>query len=123
MARATALHPTKITEVRTIVGAIAAESATLSDANYPVANAINCARFDTIWVNVEIAAGTNPTATLEVLIRDEDAADGARWKRMLVGAPPGVTLAAAASQKTTALTGAAFYEVRVEGRSLVQLRI
>jgi len=101
---------------------IAAESSTLTDANFPVAQALDCAGFDTIWVGVEITAGTNPTMTIEVLVRDDDAADGARWKKLLVGSPDGVTAAAAASQKTSALDGTSFAECKVYGRK-VMLRI
>lgn len=122
MARPSGLSPSKLAAVRTKAGVIATDSATLTDANIDPAAALDCAGFQTIWVGVEIAGGTAPTATLEVLVRDEDAADGARWKKLLVGSPDGVTAAAAASAKTPALDGTALYEVRVDGRK-VFLRI
>lgn len=118
MGRATCLSASQLTDVRSINGVIAADSATLTDANIPPGGAFDCRGFQTIWVGVEIVAGTAPTATLEILVRDADAADGLRWKKLLVGAPDGVTPAAAASQKTPALDGTALYEVRVEGRNV-----
>ena len=60
--------------LRAIPGVIAADSATLTDANFPVAAAISCDGLDTIFLGVEITAGTAPTATLELLFRDADAA-------------------------------------------------
>lgn len=109
---------------REISGVIAADSATLTDVNIPPAQGLNCAGFDTILVGVEITAGTNPTATIEALFRDEEAADGSRWKRILLGAPDGVTaIAAPAAETTGALTGASFVELRVFGHPLVFLRV
>lgn len=118
MARPAGLSPLNLAAVRTKAGAIAADSSTLSDANIPPAEALDCSGFQTLWVGVEIAGGTAPTATLEVLVRDDEAADGARWKKLLVGSPDGVTAASAASAKTPALDGTALYEVRVEGRKV-----
>lgn len=122
MTRPAALDQLRVAVPRSASTLIAAESSTLTDANFPVAQALDCAGFDTIWLGVEITAGTAPTMTLEVLVRDDDAADGARWKKLLVGSADGVTAAAAASQKTSALDGASFVEVRVYGRK-VMLRI
>ena len=68
-------------------GGVSADSATLTDANFPAtADATNggAIAFDgveSIIVAVVLTAGTAPTATLELLWRDEDAADGSRWKR------------------------------------------
>lgn len=123
MTRPTTLSSTSVTQVRSISGVIAADSTTLTDANIVPTQALDCRGYETIWVGVEIAGGSSPTATLEVLVRDEDAADGARWKRLLVGAPDGVNLTAAASQKTSALDGTSLYEVRVAGRDKVFLRV
>lgn len=122
MARPSGLSSLKLAAVRTKTGAIAADSSTLNDTNIDPTVALDCAAFQTIWVGVEIAGGSAPTATIEVLVRDEDAADGSRWKKLLVGSPDGVTAAAAASAKTPALDGTALYEVRVDGRK-VFLRI
>lgn len=121
MARPTSLSATQLAVARSAV--TAADSTTLSDANIPLASAIDCSGFQTLWVGVEFVGGTNPTATLEVLVRDGDAADGARWKMLLVGSADGVTAAAAASARTAALDGTALQEVRVEGRSKVFLRV
>lgn len=123
MARNTGLHETVGIARSTTGGVIAADSATLTDANIPPAQGISCSAFDTILVGVEIDAGTNPTATIEALVRDEEAADGSRWKRLLLGAPDGVTLSALANETTGALTGTSFAELRVYGRQLVFLRI
>jgi hypothetical protein len=123
MARPGGLSATQLSAVRTVAGVIAADSSTLTDANIPPASALDCRGFKTVWLGVEIAGGVSPTATLEVLVRDADAADGSRWKKLLVGSAPGVTLAAAASQKTSALDGTSLVEVRVDGRSAVFFRI
>lgn len=114
-----------ICEARTIGGIIAAESASLIDANYPVANAIQCRGFETLLVGVEIVAGASPTATIEAIFRDADAADGQRWKRLLLGAPDGITaIAAFASEDTGALaTGASLVPIRVYGHPMVYLRV
>jgi hypothetical protein len=61
--------------------------------------------------------------TVEALFRDGEAPDGARWKRLLLGAPPGVTLAALANETTGSLTGGSFVELRVFGAKQVFLRI
>lgn len=122
MARPTGLSASQLCTARSATAAIAAESTTLTDANFPLAQALDCQGFQTIWVGVEITAGTNPTMAIEVLVRDDDAADGARWKRLLVGSPDGVTAASAASAKTPALDGTSLFEVRVEGRK-VMLRV
>lgn len=118
MPRPGGLHPLQLAAVRTKAGTIAVDSATLTDVNLPPAEGFDCRGYQTIWVGVEIAGGSSPTATVEVLVRDEDAPDGARWKRLLVGSPDGVTLGAAASAKTPALDGTALYELRVEGRTV-----
>lgn len=123
MTRPATLSLSSVTAVRTISGVIAADNPTLTDANIPPAQALDCSGYETIWVGVEISGGTSPAAAIEVLVRDADAVDGSRWKKLLVGSPDGVTLGSAASQKTPALDGTAFYEVRVAGRSNVFLRV
>lgn len=120
--RPNGLSAAQFAEIRSISGVIAADNSTLTDANIPLAQAINCAGFDTIIVGPEIAAGTNPTATYEALFRDTDAADGSRWKRILLGAAPGVTLGALASETTGALANGQMAELRVFGHSAVFVR-
>lgn len=110
MPRPTALHASQLAEVRSVSGEIAADNASLVDANYPVAAAFDARGFESVWVGVEIAGGSSPTATLEMLARDPDAADGSRWKSVGTG-------------DTGALTGAALVEVRTEGRPLIFPRI
>jgi len=121
MARPGGLSTTQVANVREIAGVIAADSATLSDANFPPASALDCRGFDSIFVGVEIDGGSSPTCTIEPLFRDGDAADQARWTRLLVGSPPGVTAAAAAIQSTGALAALTMVEIFVFGR-LVYLR-
>jgi hypothetical protein len=123
VARKTALVTGEVATLRSASAALAADSATLTDANFPVAGAIDCSGFDSILVGVEITAGTNPTETIVALFRDAEAADGARWKRLLLGAAPGVTATALANETTGALTGTSFAELRVFGAKQVFLRI
>lgn len=122
-----ALDSYRMTEVRTIAGAIAADSATLSDANFPVASALDCRGCDTIWVSVEITGGAGPTCTIEALFRDEGAADGSRWQRIQTGVLNGITPTASATnqvadQVTSALTNLQQCEIRVDGWKQVYLR-
>jgi hypothetical protein len=109
---------------RSVTGAIAAESATLSDANYDPAAGLDCFGYDTIFVGVEITAGTSPTITIEPLFRDSsDATDGARWFRIKCGVTEGVTPASAANLTTGALaSNADFTELKVFGCRNVFLR-
>jgi len=121
MARPGGFKSDQLAAVRT--GVTAADSGTLTDANIDPNAAIDCRGFDTIWVGVEFVAGTGPTATFEVLVRDADAADGKRWKRLFIGSPNGVTtIAAAAGLTTGALDGTALFELRVDGRKSVFIR-
>lgn len=107
-------------------GVIAADSTTLSDANFPPANGIDCSGLDTIFVGVEIDGGTNPTLTVEALFYDASAADGSRWRRILLGAAPGVTLGSLANETSGALAfttnALQFVELRVFGHSKVFFR-
>ena len=125
MARPLALSNLAPCELRSIAGVIAADSATLTDANFPVASGVCCAGFDTILVGVEITAGTSPTATIEALFRDNDAPDGSRWKRLLLGARDGITaVGTPAAEDTGALAqNSDFVELRVYGAQLVFLRV
>lgn len=126
MARKVGLRPVFEPGVaREATALLAADSATLSDANFPVAAAISCQGFDTIFVGAEIVAGAGPTMTVEALFRDAEAADGSRWKRLLLGAKDGITaLASPASEDTGALgSNSDFAELRVFGAALVYLRI
>lgn len=80
--------PRKAGVWRSTTGApVASDSATLTDANFsptPSAStggAIGFFGMETLLVAVEFTGGTSPAATLDMLFRDEDAADGSRWKR------------------------------------------
>ncbi len=105
--------------------AIAAENASLTDANYDPTKGLDCFSYDTIFVGVDITGGTSPTATIEPLFRDSsDAPDGGRWFRIKCGVTDGVTLAAAANLNTGALTpNTDFTEIKVFGCRNVFLRI
>lgn len=116
--------------VRIVTGApVAADSATLTDGNFSTTfdatngGAFSCRNLDTLFIGVELAGGVTPTATIEFLFRDAEAADGARWKRLLLGARPGVTLAALAAEDTGALDGVSMVEMRCYGAELVYPRI
>lgn len=114
----------QIGTVRSATALLAADSATLTDANIDPTLGFSCVGLESIFVGCEITGGSSPTMTIEPLFRDADAADGARWKRLLVGAPAGVTLTAAAVQATPAMApDVQLYELRVYGWSLVYLRI
>lgn len=104
---------------------LAAENAALTDANYPVSAAIDCSGFDSIFVGAEITGGAGPTLTVEALFRDGEAADGSRWKRVLLGAKEGITAAASPAAEDTGALGASsdFSELRVFGAKQVMLRI
>lgn len=116
MARLTdALAVRQWTEVRSISGAIAADSTTLTDANFPTSIGYDCTGFETVIVKVEVAAGTNPTMTIEALFRDADAADGLRWTRRVNSAGTPLT--------TGALPANAECELTVDGHSLVCFRV
>ena len=102
------------TIAREATAIIAADSATLTDANILPAEAIDCRGLESIYVTVAITAGTNPGMTIEALYRDGNAADGTRWVR----AHSGSALIA-----TTSLTPGVSQEITVHGHSSVFLRI
>ena len=123
MARNTTLKDRGVIAARSATAAIAADSATLTDANIDPTLALDCSGLDSIFVGVEIAGGSSPTMTVEPLFRDAGAADGSRWIRLMTGALDGVTAASAANQNTGALSSNAnFAELRVFGQK-VFLRI
>lgn len=124
MAYQAGLVPGKVAAVRATSAVIAADSATLTDANIPPASALDCTGYDTIFVSCDITAGSSPTLTVEPLFRDADAADGSRWRRLRVGVPEGVTLASAAIQSTGAMAPQAdMVEIKVFGHRQVFLRV
>lgn len=116
MARPVGLH-SPVGIARSTSGVIAADNATLTDANIPLSGSIGCQGFETIFVGVEITGGTNPTATIEALFRDGEAADGSRWKRRLLGSRDGVAGVAAETNKAAETTGA------LDGTSMVEMRV
>lgn len=116
-----------ITELRAVTALLAADNTTLTDANIPPASAIDCSGLDTVLIGVEVTGAPTATITVEALFYDAEAADGARWRRLLLGAPPGVTLAALANETSGALGVAAnainLVELRVFGHSKVFFRV
>jgi uncharacterized Zn-finger protein len=54
---------------------------------------------------------------------DAEAADGSRWKRLAVGAAPGVVATVAAAQSVTLTHGATMAELQVFGHPKVFLRV
>jgi hypothetical protein len=122
--RKTAFASGRTFVTRSVTGAIAAESSTLSDANYDPTTGLDCFGYDTIFVGVEITAGTNPTITIEPLFRDSsDAPDNTRWFRVKCGVTEGVTPASIANLTTGALaTNSDFVELKVFGCRKVFLR-
>lgn len=123
MAYGSGLRTGEITVVRQATAVIAADNPTLTDANILPADGVNCAGLDTVLVGVDITGGASPGMTIEALIYDENAADGSRWKRLLLGAAPGVTLAALANETTGSLVPGNLAELRVFGASKVYFRI
>lgn len=116
MARKVALFTNEISAVRTKTNggsAVTADSSTLTDANFPPAadatngGTIDCRGLATIWIGVEFVGGSSPTIKLDPLIRDADAADGSRWKRLMPGDTPALV------QPT--LDGTGFVEIRCDG--------
>lgn len=113
---------------------IAADSATLNDASIPFTQALDCRGYDSIFVGCEIAGGTNPSLTIELLFRDSEAGDnnspatGIRWRRLIAGSRDGVTAVAspAALETVTVGTGTApstLQEMRTWGHRWVFPRI
>jgi hypothetical protein len=105
--------------VRTITGApVVADSSTLIDATFAEARhatlggAINCDKLATIWIGVEFVAPGATSVDLDLLVRDADAADGARWRRFGFGSTN------ALFQPTfsgTTTVGSPLLEMRVDG--------
>lgn len=127
MARKTGCFRTgEITELRAVEALLAADSTTLTDANIDPDAAIDCSGLDTVLLGVTVTGAPTATITVEALLYDENAADGERWRRLLLGAAPGVTLGALANETTGALGVAAnaisFAELRVFGHSKVFFR-
>ncbi len=108
------LYASRWTTARSASAVIAADNSTLTDANIPVAQAIDCSGLETILVRVGITGGSGPTMTLEALFRDGDAADGSRWVRRVNGSGAITTAALVPGQE---------YELTVDGWNSVFLRI
>jgi len=85
-----------------------ADSTTISDANFDPANAIDCAGWKKIAVFCRFNAGTNPTATLEPLVRatPQPVVGGNGWARLA---------------KTAALGDLVVAIIEVMGRNVFQI--
>jgi hypothetical protein len=108
------LLDTEWTVARSATATIAADNTSLTDANIPAAQAIDCQGLESIWVMVAITGGTGPTMTLEALFRDANAADGSKWVR---------SRDASGVLKTAALAVGQAHELTVDGWPSVFLRI
>jgi uncharacterized Zn-finger protein len=108
---------------RVVAGTIAADAATLTDAFIAPTLAISCQQYDTIFVTAEIAGGTAPSVTVEPLFYDKEAADGSRWKRLMVGALPGVPSTVASVQSAVLVNNATMVEMQTFGHPKVFLRV
>ena len=126
MARAVGLSKGKITAVRELAAAvpIVADSVTLTDANIDPTKTVNCSGYDTVFVGCEIDVPAGASMVVEALFRDPNAVDdGSRWKRLPVGARPGVTPGALAAEDTGSIDGSKMTELRVHGHSSVFFRV
>lgn len=102
--------------VRSITGALAAESTTRTVAQFPVALGFGCGGLESLLVGIEIGSGSG-TVTLEPLILD---AAGALWLQVYAGAAPGITLVAAPARLVTpALSPGQLVEVPVWGQKVL----
>ena len=113
--------------VRSIAAPVSAggDPVPLTDASYDPAAALSAQGFETILVGIEVLNGTGQEAVvLEPLFYDVGGVDGSRWRRRLVGASEGTTpLGACVPQQTPPLGAGQDYELRVDGWSLVFLRV
>ncbi len=128
--KAGSLRTGETTVARSIAGLIAVDNTTLSDANYPsvagvLTGAIDCTGYDSIFVGTEVAVPGTSTMTIEALFFDPDGATDQKLSRLMLGAEPGVTVGALASETTGALPGveSQYAELRVFGHPQVFLRV
>lgn len=124
------LRTGETTVLRSIAGVIAADSATLSDANYPavagvLTGGIDCSGFESVFIGVEVTVPGTSTMTIEALFFDPDGAVDQKLSRLMLGAEPGVTAGALASETTGALPGveSQYAEIRVFGHPQVFFRV
>jgi hypothetical protein len=107
------LVESEVTELRSAAAAIAADNATLTDANIPPASAFSSQEFDSVLLSAEITGGASPSFTLELLLRDLEAPDGQRWKRLALAKRFGGD--DSTPQTTVTLDGTKFVEVLTYG--------
>jgi hypothetical protein len=104
------------TVVRSISGAIAAESTTRTVAQFAATLGCKCCGFDSLLIGIELGTGSGGV-TIEPLILD---ASGALWLQQFAGAAPGITLVSApAVVVTPSMTAGKLYEVPVWGQTVL----
>ncbi len=111
--RPVGLSTSQVSAVRMVTGApVAADPTSWTDAVFPkvpdpiLGGAMDATGFASVWFDVEFTGGSGNAVGLALLVRDDGAPDGQRWKHLLVGGAPQVL----------ALTGAGFVEGQVDGR-------
>lgn len=104
---------------------LAADPAPGLDSVTPPAQMIDCEGYDSIFVGVDIAGGTAPTMTIQLLFRDSEAANGSRWRQVAIGARDGITAVASPAIETSGAlgNGSTFVELRTLGHRFVFSRI
>ena len=107
------LSSSQVSAVRTVTGSPVEPDATpWLDATLPkkpdpiTGGAVDATGFATLWFDVEFTGGSGNSVGLALLVRDEGAVDGQRWKPLLVGGTPQIVT----------LTGAGFVKAVVDGR-------
>lgn len=66
--------------------------------------------FKTVWLGLQCADGTAPTAVVSPRVRDADAPDGSRWKDLTVSG---------SAQSVTLTNNGPFIEVRIDSRDFM----
>jgi hypothetical protein len=113
MPRPVGLSATHVSAVRIVTGApVAPDPTPWIDAALPpvpdpqTGGAVDATGYATLWFDVEFTGGSGNSVGLALLVRDDGAPDGQRWKHLLVGGAP----------QLLTLTGAGFVEGIVDGR-------
>jgi hypothetical protein len=109
--------------LRSITGAVAAESTTRTIAQFAVTlGTKGCRGLDTVLLAVEFGeAGANSTVTIEPLILDTL---GSLWMQIMLGAAEGITpIGAPAAVVTPAMSVGQLYEVPVLGATTILFRV
>ncbi len=107
------LSERQVSAVRTVTGTpVGPDPTPWIDAALPKApdpttgGAVDATGFATVWFDVEFVGGSGTSVEVALLVRDDGAPDGQRWKQLLLGGVPQVLT----------LTGAGFVQAVVDGR-------